>query len=671
VNSNFQANYPSGSRLSRQAGGFILRAQIGAQLISTLLGPWLGLYFIYITASLSQSQLTQLILSFAAGLLLVNVAHLVYAVIVTRHIRSYLDHLFKNKPLPEDSGKVRAWNEAIAFPRRFAVSQIIFNYLLIVIPVIVYMRIAQGISTSQIIYLAIGASLSAIVVLIMGFLFLDGRLTSVREHLLPDEASLPEIRITIGQRTRQYFITAAIILIALLGIGTIAYEKILALFVPGADPTPIFNSFRLHLIIMAFVIFALGLYLASRLAQAVGNPTSEIIRIMEQVRHGNYSEKARMLTSDDMARLTIRFNQMIEQLETTQMTLERQVEERTASLEERSKQLKAAAQVAREAASLQDLNTILTLTVNLISEQFGFYHAGIFLLDDAGEYAALQAASSDGGKKMLARGHRLLVGQQGIVGAAAYHRKPRIALDVGADREYFNNPDLPLTRSEVAVPLTVREKVIGVLDIQSTEESRFTSSDIDVLQILADQLALAIQNARLFTESQDAIQRLEVATAENMRRAWRGGQRARNAYRYTAAGLTSAAQGDKKITFTDEAATYLSIPIQMRGQRIGSISLHRKGGSPWTESDRSLVNEVSSQIGLALENARLVQDTQLRAEREQALSQMTARIRETLDLDEVLQTAVREIKQSFNLDKAEVRLQLAEEAKQGSQPRQP
>jgi GAF domain-containing protein len=319
-----------------------------------------------------------------------------------------------------------------------------------------------------------------------------------------------------------------------------------------------------------------------------------------------------------------------------------------------------------------DLNAILSLVVNLISEQFGFYHAGLFLLDDSGEFAVLQAASSEGGKKMLARSHRLLIGQQGIVGAAAYHNRPRIALDVGADREYFNNPDLPLTRSEVAIPLTVHNKVIGVLDIQSIEEGKFVASDIDTLQILADQVALAIQNARLLAESQDAIQRLEAVTAENMRRAWHGDiRRGRNSYRYTAAGLTTPSQGERKVSLIDDPANYLNIPIQLRGQQIGTISLHRKGSSPWSESDRSLVNEISTQIGLALENARLVQDTQLRAEREQTLSQMTAKIRETLDMDVVLKTAVREIKQSFNLEKAEVRLLLADPQKQDSQTRQP
>jgi GAF domain-containing protein/HAMP domain-containing protein len=671
VNSNTQPLKPSGSRLPREGGLFILRVQAVSQLISTLVGPWLGVYFILVTASLSTSQLTDLMIALGLALVVVNIVHFAYAFFISRTARAFLDHLFRNKALPEGGGKLPAWNNTIVFPRLSAIAQVGFNVVFLIIPIAIYMNLIIEVSLNQVVFMVIGAVLSALAVFIFGFLYIDTHLTPVREALLPDEDSLQEIRVTISQRTRQIIITASIVLMTLLTVGGIGYQKITALFVPGADPNVIFNSFRVHLFLLGLAVLAVGVYLASRLAHSVSHPTTEIIRIMEQVRRGDYSEKARILTSDDMARLTIRFNQMVEQLQTTQITLERQVEERTANLDQRSKQLQAAAQVAREAASLQDLDTILARTVNLISQQFGFYHAGIFLLDETNEYAVLQAASSDGGKTMLARGHRLIVGQQGIVGAAAYHNKPRIALDVGADREFFNNPDLPLTRSEAAVPLTVHGKVIGVLDIQSTEASKFTQADIEVLQILADQVALAIQNARLFIESQDAISRLEATTSVNLRKTWRERvHKARNAYRYVSGGITTAIPLETKPSLVDEESRYLTIPINLRGQQIGSISLHRKGENLWSDADRSLVNEVSAQVGLALENARLVQDTQLRAEREQSLSQMTARIRETLDLDVVLQTAVREIKQTFNLEQAEVRLQMNSEKKTEKQSRQ-
>ncbi|MDQ2692699.1 MAG: GAF domain-containing protein, partial [Chloroflexota bacterium] len=162
--------------------------------------------------------------------------------------------------------------------------------------------------------------------------------------------------------------------------------------------------------------------------------------------------------------------------------LEERVEERTAVLTQKTEQLRATSYIARKTAELQDLESLLTTVAKLVSDQFGFYHAGIFLLNNAGTRAVLQAASSEGGRRMLEHGHSLPVGAQNLVGYVATHRKPRIAMDVGEEAVLFNNPDLPMTRSQVALPLLVRDKVLGVLDIQSDKPQAFGSSDIDTLQ---------------------------------------------------------------------------------------------------------------------------------------------------------------------------------------------
>jgi GAF domain-containing protein len=173
----------------------------------------------------------------------------------------------------------------------------------------------------------------------------------------------------------------------------------------------------------------------------------------------------------------------------------------------RAVQLRAAAEVARDATAILDVNQLLDETVHLISEQFGFYHAGVFLLDERGEYAVLQAASSEGGGRMLERGHKLQVGKVGIVGYVSDTGEPRIALDVDEDAAHFASSDLPDTRSEMALPLKVRGRVIGVLDVQSTQEAAFSEDDVAVLQTLADQLATAIENARLFEQAQRRVRR--------------------------------------------------------------------------------------------------------------------------------------------------------------------
>jgi GAF domain-containing protein len=179
----------------------------------------------------------------------------------------------------------------------------------------------------------------------------------------------------------------------------------------------------------------------------------------------------------------------------------------------RAVQLRAAAEVARRATAILDIDQLLDEAVHLISDRFGFYHAGVFLVDENREYAVLCAASSQGGQHMLERGHKLAVGKAGIVGHVADTGQPRTALDVGKDAVHFVNPDLPETRSEMALPLTSRNRIVGVLDVQSTEEAAFGQEDVAIVQIMADQLANAIENARLFETTSRHVEELTALRA--------------------------------------------------------------------------------------------------------------------------------------------------------------
>ncbi len=207
-----------------------------------------------------------------------------------------------------------------------------------------------------------------------------------------------------------------------------------------------------------------------------------------------------------------------------------ELEETTKQLEEvarlsrrRARMLQASSEVSRAIAQIHDIDDLLPRVTQLISEHFGFYHAGIFLVDEIGRYAVLRAANSEGGQRMLARGHRLAVGAKGIVGHVTRTGQPRISLDVGADAVYFDNPDLPETRSEMALPLRLggeTQGVIGALDVQSTESAAFDQEDVAVLSALADQIAIAIQNARLFQQSQQALEETETIYRRRLRAEW-------------------------------------------------------------------------------------------------------------------------------------------------------
>jgi GAF domain-containing protein len=360
--------------------------------------------------------------------------------------------------------------------------------------------------------------------------------------------------------------------------------------------------------------------------------------------------------------------------------LEEQVAERTEDLMRRRSQLEAAAQVARDATAIQDVDQLLAETVRLVSARFGFYHTGIFLLDEQKEYAVLRAASSAGGQRMLARGHRLWVGEAGagvslgeavgIVGYVAYHGEPRIALDVGADAVHFDNPDLPETHSEVALPLRARGEVVGVLDVQSTEPDAFSQEDVTVLQTMADQVAVALSNARLFRQVQESLAAERRAYGEISRHAWQDMVRRRAERGFlcdeegivplgpdpSTASLQSAMQRAAQAgqVIVDDS---LSVPIPVRDQVVGALNFRKaEVGETWTDEEIVLLKNMADQLGQALESARLYQDTQRRAARERLTAEVTGRLRETLDVDAVLRTAAQEMRQALGLSKMTIRL---------------
>jgi GAF domain-containing protein len=366
---------------------------------------------------------------------------------------------------------------------------------------------------------------------------------------------------------------------------------------------------------------------------------------------------------DQLRTLNTQLQQRESEVVEERNNLEKHVEERTARLAKKAEQLRSASFIARQIAEKQDLGSILNNVVSLVTDQFGFYHTGIFLINENGDEAVLQATSSEGGRQMMEKGHSLAVGTQGIVGYVASQKKPRIALDVGADAIFFNNPYLPMTRSEVAIPLLIRNRVLGVLDIQSDKPQAFTLEDIDVLETLADQVAIAIENARLLDESQATLLQLEALTAIRTREAW--GQRLQgreHVYTYTPLGLRAGKSSQ------DETGA-ATIPINLRGQKIGSISIVRKGNPDWNKVDEDLISEVATQVGLAVDNIRLLEEATQRARQEQTVGELAARFSQSLDIDSLLQTAAKELGQIPDVAEVSVFISQAEDDHKGQSAR--
>ena len=360
-----------------------------------------------------------------------------------------------------------------------------------------------------------------------------------------------------------------------------------------------------------------------------------------------------------------------------QGTLEKRVDERTAELSQRSTELVAANQQIQRRATqfeaitqatqtitaIRDLQALLPRITTVISEKFGFYHVGIFLLDEINQYAILSAANSEGGKKMLERKHRLRVGEEGIVGYAAATGKPRIAMDVGADAVFFNNPELPDTHSEMALPLISKNIIVGALDVQSTTVGAFTSEDIQMLSLLADQVSLAIENARIFEDARKALAESELVSRRATRDAWHRlpEQQKLLGYRYNVTGatplkefvtITESGSGKNK---SNQAETIQAVvPIALRGETIGTLVVQSPSGNQWSADQLDLIRAVAERVALSAENARLFEETTARAEREKLVSDITSKIRSHTDPQSMIQTAIDELRSALGASRVEV-----------------
>lgn len=361
------------------------------------------------------------------------------------------------------------------------------------------------------------------------------------------------------------------------------------------------------------------------------------------------------------------------ELKKLQGELEQRVAQRTSELELRAGQLQAISSVARSIASLQNMDELLPAITQLVSEKFGYYHAGIFLLDENQEFALLRASNSEGGQRMLARQHKLKLDTTSIVGFAASRGDSRIALDVGVDAVFFNNPDLPDTRSEVALPLRVGGQVIGALDIQSTEPKAFTQEDVNVASILADQVAIAIENARLFSEARTALNTSEATFSKYVKQEWSSfaSQAKNTGYMFDGTRTTALDKKDetekvKTLAKTgrlslEKETTELTIPIKFRGQTVGILDVKSKRGNrQWTQDEITLLEAAAERAAFALENARLVESSQRRASRERAIGEISTKIGAVSDLEAIMQTAVEELGRKIG-STAEVTLELSNE----------
>lgn len=446
------------------------------------------------------------------------------------------------------------------------------------------------------------------------------------------------------------------------------------------DRTPQASAQRKQLALNLATLAAIGLIgLIGRLRinrQATA-PLNKLVENSTRISHGEFDVESPLTGEGSLPILAQNLNSIASQMGELTANLDVQVAERTSDLEKRTRRIQTAGEIASQIAAPHNLNDLLTTAVNLIREGFDYYHVGIFLVDDQNEYAVLKAAYGETGKLLVQAGHKLGIGQSGIVGMVTAQGEPRIAADVSQDPAHYRNPILPYTRAEMALPLKAGGETIGAIDVQSMEAGSFTQEDVTMLQTVADQLAIAIKNTQLVEKLKASIQEANLLNKRQVEATWKKftDQTPITGYVYDRiqvlpgetsvpedvkhqlnAGQVVIRNGDEQadITGRRQRKSTLFVPLILHQQLIGVIGIEQDlPEHKWSESELAIAQAAANQVSITLENARLLEETHQRAERERLAGEITARMRVSNDPQQILQTAVRELKEALHAQKAQ------------------
>lgn len=293
---------------------------------------------------------------------------------------------------------------------------------------------------------------------------------------------------------------------------------------------------------------------------------------------------------------------------------------------------RAAAEISSHISTINDSDELLKQVVDLMKERFKLYYIGIFVLDSSGRYAVLKAATGEAGEKMMTQDYRLIVGDSSMIGWAVKHKEPRISQDVKLEAVRFNNPYLPDTRSELALPIVSRGASLGAMTIQSVEENAFDEDDILILSGIAGSLAAALENASLDRRLQETYDEVRVLNRSYLQKAWAGAERLNLSYTFENPASGKPKTGSTRHTF----------PLVLREHIIGEMTVE-SDQEDLSAEDTALIEAIITQTAIALESARLLEETQQRAFEEQKLNDLSEQFSQAVHINDILRIAVKEL----------------------------
>ncbi len=434
---------------------------------------------------------------------------------------------------------------------------------------------------------------------------------------------------------------------------TVAYSRPTSLFLADVQ-----QQIRTNIILVLFTSIII-VVVTALISRSLTNPITALAKVANSISQGDLDARATINTSDEIGSLASAFNSMTDQLQSTLIGLEQRIYDRTADLKKSNLELEIVSEVAREIATIRDLQTLLNVSVNLIRERLNYYHAGIFLTDERGEFAILQAASSVAAENMLALKSKFRINGIGPLEIALRAGQVYYSPDIRQDTALSPNPLLPETVSEAILPLRIRNVTIGVLDIQVNKRSTLGDREINTLKLLADQLAAAIENAQLVQQVEGTLNALTNANRSQTQQIWRASinQREHPAFEYDglqvrpiphdlSADLLKQLESGKPIVLqqTAELKNTLIIPLMVLNQVIGVIGLEQEDPDrAWTDQEIGIAQAAANRAALTLENARLLEESQRRAAKERTIFEATARIGSVVNIENILRATAEEL----------------------------
>lgn len=621
--------------LRRLGGWYIILAIMIAQL-SAIPGVILGSISIQINADFDSETMAE-ILRYTSVLILASDLILISLVwYFTRSARKRLTDWARNQLKANPAEELAAWQEITALTMRYGVMAVFVFYAVSILPTAIYHYVAGVTAFDQFIYFLLGGLVAVLATTIIAVLLIDRLLTGARLALLPKNSDA-QLQGLSGARLISKFLILTLILltIGILMLGPVGFHY-MNMSLPSADHL-LRQAFQIESITVSLIALALGALLAYFISRTVSAPLRNLIATFKAVEAGDLSQRAAITATDEIAEVTMHFNRMVASLAELQGNLEKQVQERT-------RLLKATNDIAKVSSSILDPDELLARVINLFTEQFNYYYASIYLLDPGEKWAELKEATGEAGKVLKQNHHRLELSGKSMVAACIRERVPRIAQNTSEEKQRIENPLLPYTRSEIALPLIAGDRVLGALNVQSTRAADFGTQVIETMQNMIAQVAIALENAHLFQEARERIKELRAIQQQYLLEGWGSLSLNKEELEY-AVGESNEANSQKFVT-----------SISLRDQIIGQIAL--EGTSDWSSDQKNLIDAVAAQAAIALENARLVNESRQIAVRERMLAEISSRIWASNTVEAVLQTAIRELGRRLDTSSASIKLDL-------------